>query len=527
MIRGIENPLPAGWAAARIGEIAQVNPSSDGSSDGDNPAVSFVPMAAVEAETGVIELSRTRRLDDVRKGYRPFRERDVLFAKITPCMENGKMAVVPRLEHGLGFGSTEFHVLRPHREISPDYLYRLVSAVQFRRDAERHMTGAVGQRRVPTSYLADQLVRLPPTAEQRRVVAKIDELFSEMDKGINSLKTVLEQINIYRQALLKQAFEGKLSGAWREHNKDQIEASEQLTARIKKERTGRYERRLTEWKTVVKKWEASGKTGKKPSRPRKPAELPRLGASELAVLPTLPKGYTYTYLAHVGELERGTSKHRPRNAAELFGGPYPFIQTEEVKAADHVIRDHNRTYNELGLEQSKLWPKGTLCITIAANIAETSFLGFDSCFPDSVVGFTAIETLVLPRYVELFIKSIRTSIEAYAPATAQKNINLAVLESIVIPLCSLQEQRALLDRLDAILSVVDEQKRAIERHLRRADALRQSILKKAFTGRLVMQDADDEPASVLIERIRAEREHITTHESARKKRKRKTTKVTA
>lgn len=205
-------------------------------------------------------------------------------------------------------------------------------------------------------------------------------------------------------------------------------------------------------------------------------------------------------------MERGKSKHRPRNAPELFGGPYPFIQTGEVKAASRTIRAYSQTYSEIGLRQSRLWPEGTLCITIAANIAETAFLGFDGCFPDSVVGFTATEDLVLPHYVNLFIESFRTQIEAYAPATAQKNINLTTLQKLVVPLCSLEEQRVLVDRVESILSVVEEQESAVDRQLAAVDVLRQSILRKAFAGQLVPQDPNDEPAAILLEKIRLDRE---------------------
>ena len=456
--------------------------------------VSFVPMPRVEAGTGTIDVSQTRSLEEVKKGYTPFREGDVLFAKITPCMENGKMAVVPPLKNDLGFGSTEFHVLRPYCETSAQYVYFFVSSESFRRDAEHNMTGAVGQRRVPTSYLADQFVPVPPAAEQRRIVAKIEELFSELDKGVESLKTARAKLKIYRQAVLKHAFEGKLTVQWRKKNKDKLETPKQLLARIKRQRA---------------------------------SDLILVDSDVLENLPPLPEGYAYTYLANLGELGRGKSKHRPRNAPELFGGPYPFIQTGEVKAAGRIIREHSQTYSELGLEQSRLWPEGTLCITIAANIAETAFLGFDGCFPDSVVGFTAEKALVLPEYVELFIKSVRTRIEAYAPATAQKNINLATLESLVVPLCSLEEQQVLVDQLDAVLSVIEKQIEEIDNQLMTANALRQSILKKAFTGQLVAQDPHDEPASILLDRIRSEREQTAKRATRRKTGKRKTARATA
>ena len=143
--------LPPGtWAIVPISDIAEINPKLDKSGINDDLDVSFVPMPAVEAETGGIEVSATRRFEEVKKGYTPFREGDVLFAKITPCMENGKMAVVPALRNGLGFGSTEFHVLRAKDGIAPEYLYYFVSSKRFRVDAEHNMTGAVGQRRVPT-----------------------------------------------------------------------------------------------------------------------------------------------------------------------------------------------------------------------------------------------------------------------------------------------------------------------------------------------------------------------------------------
>ena len=287
--------MPHGWELASLSTVAKLNPRLEAVTHADNPSVSFVPMPAVEAGTGLVDVSRTRRLEEVKKGYTSFREGDVLFAKITPCMENGKMAVVPSLENDLGFGSTEFHVLRPYRGISPQYIYYFVSSEQFRSEAQHNMTGAVGQRRVPGSYLAERAVPIPPAREQRRIVAKIEELFSELDKGIESLKTARRQLEIYRQSVLKHAFEGKLTAQWREENKDRLDEPEQLLARVKKERMARYERELQSWGEVAKASKHSDKLSKKPARarPKKPEDVAEVSEDETAELTRLPGGWLW------------------------------------------------------------------------------------------------------------------------------------------------------------------------------------------------------------------------------------------
>jgi len=361
---------------------------------------------------------------------------------------------------------------------------------------------------------------IPPLNEQHRIVAKIEELFSELDKGVESLKKAREQLKVYRQALLKHAFEGKLTEQWRKENADKLETADQLLDRIKHEREARYQQQLEEWKAAVKQWEVNGKDGKKPAKPKKAQERSLPTEKEIAKLPELPDSFIYIFLSSLGDLGRGKSKHRPRNAPELFGGKYPFIQTGEVKAANRIVNDYEQTLSEFGLAQSKLWPKGTLCITIAANIAETAFLGFDGCFPDSVVGFTANERFVNPKYIELFIMSARTRIDAYAPATAQKNINLTTLENLVVPFTSIKQQNKVIDYLDEQFSIIHQQIKDIDENLLKCKALRQTILKKAFSGQLVPQDPNDEPASVLLERIAREKaEAVATVKKGRKVKK--------
>jgi len=289
-----------------------------------------------------------------------------------------------------------------------------------------------------TPHLKQDLLKsfdiyLPSKEKQQRIVDKIEELFSKLDKGVEELNKIKEQLKIYRQAVLKEAFEGK----WSYDNRQSVNIE-------------------TVDKTLV------------------------------VELPTLPNEWEYVYLSKLGELSRGKSKHRPRNDKKLFeDGKYPFVQTGDVKAANKYLTSYSTMYGDFGLAQSKLWKKGTLCITIAANIAETCILGIDACFPDSVVGFDPQEDIVDRDYVRYFIEASKIRLSAFAPATAQKNINLTTLENLIIPYCHIDEQKYIVTEIESRLSVCDKIEQTVNESLQKAESLRQSILKQAFEGKLV------------------------------------------
>jgi len=190
-----------------------------------------------------------------------------------------------------------------------------------------------------------------------------------------------------------------------------------------------------------------------------------------------PKEWDVVTFADVGMLDRGKSKHRPRNDPALFGGPYPFIQTGDVANSGGVIRKFSATYSEVGLQQSRLWPAGTLCITIAANIADTATLGFDACFPDSVVGFIPIN-MVTTEYVQYWLSFLKPVLESSAPQLAQKNINLKILRSLPIMVPPIEIQNEFVKRLADVQSIQGQQEAAQIG----AESSFQALLHRAFSG---------------------------------------------
>jgi type I restriction enzyme S subunit len=311
--------------------------------------------------------------------------------------------------------------------VLPKFIYYRMQSIKF--DHSTH-------KRYWIQHYSKIKVSVPSIPEQERIVARIEELFSQLDASVAELQTAKKRLKVYRQAVLKEAFLGKLTKNYRYDIDIDLE------------------------------WSLENAT---------------------KYLPRIPSEWRYIPLSKLGDLGRGKSKHRPRNDGILFeNGKYPFIQTGDIKSANKAnkyVTTYSKMYGDYGLQQSKLWPKGTLCITIAANIAETAFLGIDACFPDSVVGFTAYEH-VLPTYIKYFIESEKIRLWAFAPATAQKNINLDTLENLIVPYCSLKEQQKVVDEIESRFSVCDSIEKTIDTALQQAEALRQSILKQAFEGKL-------------------------------------------
>ena len=500
---------PPGWSNAPLSEICTINPRVDKNSIDADSLVTFVPMPAVEAETGKIDVSQTRAFRSVRQGYTPFRKGDVLFAKITPCMENGKMGVVPHMVSEYGFGSTEFHVLRAAEGIDPRFLYHSVSNRAFRHHAEHNMTGAVGQKRVPASILEDHEIELPPTGEQRRIVERLEALFAEIDRGVESLLAAKSALGLYRQSLLKSAFEGRLTADWRAQNPDKLENPDTLLTRIRREREARYRAGLNDWQRAIAEWNNTGEKGKKPARPRRFAGVEAKAKIAADTDAGAPKQWLWLSLSALGHVTGGLTKHPKRNAlplkvrylrvANVYVNRLDLDEVMEIGVTENELRKTRLVAGDL------LFVEGNGSIEQIGRVAV-----WDGSVPcmihqNHLIRFGS-NGILSTRFALYFMMSPigRKRITAQASSTSGLHtLSISKVGNLLVPICPPAEQAEIVRILDARLDATKALEAEIDANLARADTLRQSILKQAFSGKLVPQDPDDEPATVLLKRIKA------------------------
>ena len=199
------------WEKAILKNVCKVNPKKiDTSGLLNNLEVSFFPMASLSEINGEITQPQTRLLKDVKMGFTNFSEGDVVFAKITPCMENGKSAIIGKLINDIGYGTTEFYVLRCGEKLYNRYLYHMVRDITFRNKAKAVMAGAVGQQRVPKSFMENYPLNLPSVPEQTEIVRLLDDLLAKEQQAKEAAEGVLEQIDLMKKAILARAFRGEL-----------------------------------------------------------------------------------------------------------------------------------------------------------------------------------------------------------------------------------------------------------------------------------------------------------------------------
>jgi type I restriction enzyme S subunit len=440
-----------------LSEAVAVNPKIDRTQLADDTPISFVPMAAVGAADGHIDTSTVRPYAEVKKGYTHFRENDVLFAKVTPCMENGKMAVARKLKNGMGFGSTEFHVLRPREGVDPHYVYYFVSSQTFRKEAARHMTGAVGLRRVPSAFLEAAGIPLPALDVQREIVAELEKQFSRLDEAVANLQRVKANLKRYKASVLKAAVEGRLvetEATLARREGRTYETGEQLLQRILEERRA--------------KWAGRGKY--------KEPESPRIEHTF-----DLPEGWAWATLGHLSLSVKDGPHYSPKYAEEGI----PFISGGNVRPEGIDFTSTKYITKELHQELSKrckpevgdlLYTKGGTTGIARVNTDPREF---------NVWVHVAVLKLAEPIdrfYAQHALNSqhcYRQSQE-YTHGVGNQDLGLTRMVWITVPLPPQAEQTRIVAEVDRHLSIVREVEAEVDANLQRAQALRQATLAKAF-----------------------------------------------
>ncbi|WOB66393.1 restriction endonuclease subunit S [Microcystis aeruginosa] len=338
-------------------------------------------------------------------------------------------------------------------------------------------------------FLCQLELNVPPLPEQHRIVEKIEELFSELDNGVASLKKALEQLKTYRQAVLKWAFEGKLTEKWRNAHQDSLEDADTLLEQIKAERKRHYQQQLADWKQALKEWENNGKETKKPTKPQQPKDLPPLTKEELSNLPSLPDGWMWTNFCNV-TYKIGDIDHKmPRD----YPNGYPYLSTGNLQQDGIIDFENAKTISPEDFDRLslKIQPqRGDIIFPRYGTIGRNFLVNFDKKF---LVSYSCaiiknITKIMNEKFVFYYSLSpyIKKEIKRYVKETTQANIGIASIESFVFPLCSELEQTQIVQEIESRLSVCDQLEATLTENLDKAEALRQSILKRAFEGKLVL-----------------------------------------
>ena len=357
------------------------------------------------------------------------------------------------------------------------------------------------QPNISQSILKDLQIPFPPLREQHRIVAKIEELFSELDKGVEALKTAQQQLKVYRQAVLQWAFEGKLTEEWRKQQKD-LPTAEVLLKQI------RY-----------------GKEKASDARGKKIKPLIPITKEEMAKLPNLPKEWCWVKLGDHAFVTKLAGFEFTKYVKYKDEGDIPVIRAQNVSKDRFVPRNFLYVDREImeNLPRSRVYGGEILMVFVGAGLGNVGIVPEkQEYFLGPNVAKIALENQFLNKYTFHFLCSLLgfANVTGMTKATAQGSISMGNIREVSVPLITLEEQEQIVQEIETRLSVADKLEETITQSLQQAEALRQSILKKAFAGQLVPQDPNDEPAAKLLECIKAER---ATPAPAQKTRKKKAT----
>jgi type I restriction enzyme S subunit len=463
-----------------------------------NESLKYIDIGVIDNKTNKITgFKEYTWIDAPSRAQQIIKKGDTLFSTVRTYLKN--IAQVDKDEYTNEICSSGFTVLRGVSGLlNPNYLFHYSLSIGFLNPLNRLQTG--------TSYPAvrdkdvfAQILPLPPLPIQRAIVAKIETLFSDLDNGIADLNLAQEKLKIYRQAVLKKAFEGELTKTWREQQTD-LPTAEELLEQIKQERKKHYEQQLENWKQAVKAWDMNGKDGRKPGKPKAQKDLLPLTDDEYVQLTKLPEKWSWCKIGNVticlDRLRKPINKEERKNrigeipyygANGQVGWIDDYLFDEELVI---VVEDETFTGRQIPFSykiSGKTWVNNHAHVLKNEKLLNIDYLNYSLMF----YPFTPLTT----------------------GTTGRKKLTQIALNNAAYSFCSKEEQHQIVREIESRLSVCDKVEQNLIEGLEKAKALRQSILKKAFEGKLLNEteiaqcklEADYEPAGVLLERIKEEK----------------------
>jgi type I restriction enzyme S subunit len=500
--------LPLGWAEATVGDLFHyvrgvTYSKADATKVGD---AGRLPVLRANNFNHTFDLSDLVFLpSEMISEDQRLRGGDLLFAMSSGSKSHVGKCILVKQKMNAGFGAF-CGVLRPADAAFSRLFSNAFQSKAFRNYIEELAAGT-NINNLKRDLLLGYKIPIPPLNEQRRIVEKIEAMFDEIDKGAESLQTARATLGLYRQSLLKSAFEGRLTADWRAQNPDKLEAPETLLARIQRERDNHYKAALDTWQDALAAWRADGETGKKPAKPKQPATFPDEPQNLRIELPELPPGWVWTQL---GLCSSGPGYGTAAKSADT--GAVPVIRMGNLQRGriDWDNLAFTSDPDEIGQYSLRAGDVLFNRTNSPELVGKTSIYKGErpALFAGYLVRLNQIEEIASGPYLNYFLNSPFASEHGKTVKTDgvnQSNINATKLQEYPFPYCSPAEQAEIVRLLDARLEAADALEAEIDGGLTRASALRQSILKKAFSGHLVPQDPNDEPAAVLLEQIKADR----------------------
>ena len=426
--------------------------------------------------------------------------------------------------------STNFlRLIRPSIYIDSRYLNYYLKFFYASGEIVNYQAGSNNLRNLKFKDYMGINIPIPPGNEQHHIVSKIEELFSELDKGIESLKTAREQLKVYRQALLKHAFEGKLTEQWRKDNADKLETADQLLEGIKQEREDRYHQQLEDWKEAVEQWESKGKKRKKPTRPSR-YKYENNEADQITTSNSVSTNWKRILLKEI-ILDGPTNGYSPKSGNDAKGTQSlkltattsckMILNENTIKKLYEVIADGSKHW----LEPNDLLVQRANAIKYLGSTAIYSGEQKKYIYPDLMMRLR-FNSISLTKYVWFYLNGHEARMyfqnNATGIAGSMPQISGAILRSTPISLPPINEIKQITELLDNNLYSISLTENELKNQIKKSESLRHSILKKAFSGKLVPQDPNDEPASELLKRIAQEKAELEAQEKAAKAATKKT-----